>query len=70
MKMQNYDVVAVEPNIEAHELFDLMSLDQALQQADVLAVLVKHREFLKIIHTSTTCKNSADIASTLHNQIF
>ena len=44
--MQNYDVVIVEPNIESHDLFELISLDQALQQADVLAVLVKHREFL------------------------
>ncbi|MGB1984375.1 MAG: UDP-N-acetyl-D-mannosamine dehydrogenase [Porticoccaceae bacterium] len=46
LKMQNYNVVAVEPNIESHELFELISLDQALQQADVLVVLVKHREFL------------------------
>ena len=46
LKMQNYDVVIVEPNIESHDLFELISLDQALQQADVLAVLVKHREFL------------------------
>lgn len=44
--LQGYDVVAVEPNIEAHDQFVLVSLDEALKSADVLAVLVKHREFL------------------------
>lgn len=43
---KGYDVVAVEPNIEAHDQFVLVSLDEALKTADVLAVLVKHREFL------------------------
>lgn len=40
-----YDLVAVEPNIAAHDQFDLVSLDDALRQADVLIVLVKHRQF-------------------------
>lgn len=43
---QGYDVVAVEPNIEAHEKFALVSLDDALATADVFAVLIKHRQFL------------------------
>jgi UDP-N-acetyl-D-mannosaminuronic acid dehydrogenase len=42
---QGYDVVAVEPNIEQHERFSLVSLDDALIKADVIAVLVKHRQF-------------------------
>lgn len=41
-----YDVVAVEPNIEAHDQFALVTLEDALKTADVLAVLVKHQEFL------------------------
>lgn len=41
-----YDVVAVEPNIETHDRFSLVSVDDALNSADVFAVLVKHREFL------------------------
>jgi UDP-N-acetyl-D-mannosaminuronic acid dehydrogenase len=41
-----YDVVAVEPNIESHESLALVPLEQALQTADVFAVLVKHRQFL------------------------
>lgn len=43
---QGYDVVAVEPNIDSHERFTLLALEEALKNADVFAVLVKHREFL------------------------
>lgn len=42
---QGYDVIAVEPNIEKHDQFTLSSLEDALHQADVIAVLVKHRQF-------------------------
>jgi UDP-N-acetyl-D-mannosaminuronic acid dehydrogenase len=42
---QGYDVIAVEPNIEDHEQFILSSLEDALNSADVIAVLVKHRQF-------------------------
>ncbi len=42
---QGYDVIAVEPNIEKHERFALSSLEDALQKADVIVVLVKHRQF-------------------------
>ena len=44
---KGYDVVAVEPNIDTHDQFALVSLEYALKTADVFAVLVKHREFLK-----------------------
>ncbi len=43
---QGYDVIAVEPNIDAHDKFSMVSLDDALATADVFAVLVKHRQFL------------------------
>lgn len=42
---QGYDVIAVEPNIEKHDKFSLSSLEDALNNADVIAVLVKHRQF-------------------------
>lgn len=42
---QGYDVVAVEPNIESHDAFTLVSLEDAIAQADVLVLLVKHRQF-------------------------
>jgi UDP-N-acetyl-D-mannosaminuronic acid dehydrogenase len=41
-----YDIVAVEPNIEEHNEFKTVELDEALRTADVVAVLVKHRQFL------------------------
>ena len=42
---QGYDVVAVEPNIEAHAFFSIVPLVSAFDEIDVIAVLVKHREF-------------------------
>lgn len=45
---EGYDLVVVEPNIETHPLFGLAPLDAALEQADIIAVLVKHREFLML----------------------
>jgi UDP-N-acetyl-D-mannosaminuronic acid dehydrogenase len=42
---QGYDVVAVEPNIEQHGTFKLVTLQAALEESDVVAVLVKHRPF-------------------------
>lgn len=41
-----YDVCAVEPNIEGHEAVELVSIDDALRTADVIAVLVRHHAFL------------------------
>jgi UDP-N-acetyl-D-mannosaminuronic acid dehydrogenase len=38
-------VIAVEPNIEVHDEFDIVSLEEALAGADVIAVLVKHKQF-------------------------
>lgn len=46
LKAQGYDVVAVEPNIETHADLPLLSLEQAVERADVLALLVKHRQFM------------------------
>lgn len=44
---QYYDVVVVEPNIPSHDEFDLIGVDSAITDCDVIAVLVKHREFLQ-----------------------
>jgi UDP-N-acetyl-D-mannosaminuronic acid dehydrogenase len=43
------NVVAVEPNITAHDGVYLVTLDEALQSCDILALLVNHREFADII---------------------
>jgi UDP-N-acetyl-D-mannosaminuronic acid dehydrogenase len=47
LQAQGYDVVAVEPNIQSHDKFVLKTLEGALQAADVVAVLVKHRQFVQ-----------------------
>ena len=45
---QGYDIVAVEPNIQSHEKFKLVTVEDALRTADVIAVLVKHRQFVQV----------------------
>ena len=44
---QGYNVVAVEPNISSHDEFALLDVERAINECDVIAVLVKHREFLR-----------------------
>ena len=39
------DTIAVEPNIQSHEVFSLCSFHEALD-ADLLILLVKHKDFL------------------------
>jgi len=46
LKSEYYEVVVVEPNIESHDSFTLVGLADALSQADVIAVLVRHRQFV------------------------
>ncbi|MFC5461622.1 UDP-N-acetyl-D-mannosamine dehydrogenase [Massilia niabensis] len=45
---QGYEIIAVEPNIEEHTSFKLVELSDALRTADVVVVLVKHRQFLDL----------------------
>lgn len=42
-----FDVLAVEPNIKRHETLQLFTLQEALENSDVVVILVKHREFLQ-----------------------
>ena len=59
-------VLAVEPNIESDKFsesdhgFTLVSANQALQEADVLVMLVDHREFKIIDKNSVTDKQVID----------
>jgi UDP-N-acetyl-D-mannosaminuronic acid dehydrogenase len=46
LQAQGIYVLAVEPNITAHPSFELLDLETALASADVVAVLVKHRQFV------------------------
>lgn len=47
LALQGYDVVAVEPNIESHPDLTLVDLPEALSQCDVIALLVKHKQFMQ-----------------------
>lgn len=42
------ELLIVEPNLEEHEEFELCGLDEALAQADLVVLLVAHRQFRKI----------------------
>lgn len=46
LQEQGYDIIAVEPNIQAHDKFSITPLHEAVELADVIVFLVKHREFL------------------------
>jgi UDP-N-acetyl-D-mannosaminuronic acid dehydrogenase len=48
LQSQGYDVIAVEPNIDSHDSLTVLGLEQALESADVISVLVKHRQFLAL----------------------
>jgi len=43
---QGYEVIAVEPNIKTHAVIELEELDNVFNKDAVLALLVKHKEFL------------------------
>jgi UDP-N-acetyl-D-mannosaminuronic acid dehydrogenase len=40
-----HEVLAVEPNIGSHERVQLVSLESAIENAEVVAILVRHRQF-------------------------
>jgi UDP-N-acetyl-D-mannosaminuronic acid dehydrogenase len=54
-------VMAVEPNIKSHALLPLMELEDALREADIVAVLVAHRQF-KNLHTDKSVLDFVGIA--------
>ena len=43
---EGYKLLSVEPNILSHDKLSIVSLKKAIEQADVIAVLVKHKEFV------------------------
>lgn len=47
LKAKGVDVFAVEPNIRRHKQLPVSSLEEALEAADIVAVLVRHREFVQ-----------------------
>ena len=45
LKMQGFDVVASEPNIDRSDEFELYSPEKAVEKADIVVFLVGHRQF-------------------------
>lgn len=67
---KGYNILAVEPNVEAlpKSLIDLenvklVSLEEAMQQADAVGVLVKHKEFLGMSEMKTDILDFVNAAS-------
>jgi len=68
LKGQDYNVVAVEPNIQSHPEFVLMTADRAFEEVDVLVVLVKHRQFLEeAVQTKLRSSDALDLCGCLQN---
>jgi len=44
---EGYEVISVEPNIQSHKNLKILNLFDAIDQADLICLLVKHREFLE-----------------------
>ena len=47
MLREGYEIYAVEPNINSHKKFQLFNVLDAIEKADIICVLVKHRQFLQ-----------------------
>lgn len=63
---QGYNIVAVEPNIESHETLSVKELEHVLEHADVIAILVKHRQFLEpTIQQRLSLKTALDFCGAL-----
>lgn len=45
---KGYEVMAVEPNIKKHKEVNIYPFDKTLDKADIIVILVKHREFLEV----------------------
>jgi UDP-N-acetyl-D-mannosaminuronic acid dehydrogenase len=41
------ELLICEPNIKSHKTYDLVTLDQAISEADIILLLVEHKQFKK-----------------------
>lgn len=47
LNSEGYKVISVEPNINTHKILKLASIKEALINADIIAILVKHKDFIQ-----------------------
>lgn len=45
LKSQDFDILAVEPNISSHKDFEITDYETAINDADIIVFLVGHKEF-------------------------
>jgi len=45
LKSYGYEILAVEPNIDHHDDFEIFHHDEAINNADLITILVAHKEF-------------------------
>jgi UDP-N-acetyl-D-mannosaminuronic acid dehydrogenase len=48
LKLDGYKILAVEPNIENHSDFEIVSQEEAMKDGDIFTMLVGHKEFEKL----------------------
>lgn len=61
LKNKNMQLNVVEPNIKFHKEFEIVSLDDALAQSDIVVILVAHNEFKDI-----SIENALDFCGALN----
>ena len=63
---EGFDVGCVEPNISIHDKFNIIDLDNAISNYDLLVILVNHKEFqCDAIKKKIKNKNALDFCGTL-----
>ena len=56
----------VEPNLESHDKFELVPLDEALAAADIVLMLVGHKSFLSISNSKLAEKIIVDTCGVIN----
>ncbi len=66
LNSEGYEVIAVEPNINKHKILKLVTIKEVLIKADIIAILVKHKDFIQpSIKRHLTNKCSLDFCGVL-----
>lgn len=65
LKEQNFDILAVEPNIKSHNEFEIFDHKEALEIADLVVFLVGHKEFKDL-----NIKTELDFCGVLNKWMF
>ena len=68
LKLEGYNIIAVEPNINSHKNFPIVDLEKALVDAEIIVILVKHRQFIDLrIQQQLTLQSALDFCGALQH---